>query len=247
MLFDFRVFVGRSFDGVQQTVDELLKSMDALEIETALVCPLKPISYDLAQANATLATDIKAHNDRVLGAARIDPWRPDAVELLQLGLSTQGLRALFLNPWEEHFRAEMDGLDPLMQIAHEHHVPVLVAAGYPWYSGALQVSRLARRWSDVPIVMSNGGQINITGLGQADATLAIRQAPNLYIDTAGVYRQDFIEETVAQFGGERVLFASGAPFFDQRYEVKRVLWAKVNDAAHRAMQIGNARRLLGLG
>ena len=83
-------------------------------------------------------------------------------------------------------------------------------------------------------------------LGQADATLALHQTPNLYIDTAAVYRQDFIEETVEAFGAGRVLFGSGSPYFDQRYEIKRVLLAKVDEVAREAMQAGNARRLLGL-
>jgi predicted TIM-barrel fold metal-dependent hydrolase len=108
------------------------------------------------------------------------------------------------------------------------------------------VKTLADRWPALPIIMSNGGQINISGLGQADATLALRQSANLYIDTAGVYRQDFIEETLAGIGGERVLFGSGAPYFDQRYEVKRVLYVKADPASCQAMQSGNALRILGL-
>jgi predicted TIM-barrel fold metal-dependent hydrolase len=93
--------------------------------------------------------------------------------------------------------------------------------------------------------MTNGGQINISGLGQADATLAMEKASNLYIDTAGVYRQDFIEETVEAFGGNRVLFASGAPYFDQRYEIKRIILAKVDEKERLAMQFGSARELIG--
>jgi len=246
MIVDFRVFLGQGFDGVQQTVDQLLRRMDALDIDMALACPLKPLSYDLDRANATLAACIEDHADRLLGAARVDPWQPDAPESLRRGLETHNLRAVFLNPWEENFRAEMGGLDPLMEIAEWHGVPVLIATGYPWLSESLQVCALARRWPGVPVVMSNGGQINISGLAQADAALALHRAHNLYIDTAGVYRQDFIEETVQQMGAERVLFASGAPYLDQRYEVKRVLWADVDDTARRAMQCGNAQRLLGL-
>jgi len=105
---------------------------------------------------------------------------------------------------------------------------------------------LAQRWPRVAVVMTNGGQINISGLGQANATLALRQTPNLYIDTAGIYRQDFIEETIEEFGGARVLFGSGAPYFDQRYEIKRILMAKVEDAARQAVQSQTARQLLGL-
>jgi predicted TIM-barrel fold metal-dependent hydrolase len=246
MIFDFRVFLGHSFDGTQQTVSNLLRTMDSLKIDMVLACPLKPLSYDLKQANTDLADSIKPCPDRLVGAARIDPWQPDAADMLRRGVETLFLRALYLNPWEEHFRADLEILDPLLAIAEECEIPVLVSAGYPWLSEALQVSKLAQRWPKVPIVMTNGGQINISGLGQADVTIALRQASNLCIDTAGIYRQDFIEETIEEFGGERVLFGSGAPYFDQRYEIKRVLLAKVGDAARQAVQGGTARHLLHL-
>lgn len=246
MFFDFRVFLGQSFDGTSQSADELLHSMDALGIEHALACPLKPISYNLGEANTALAAAIRGYRNRLVGAARIDPWQPAAVDSLRITVEDLGLRALFLNPWEEHFRADLEMLDPLMDVARMHRLPVLVAAGYPWLSEALQICMLAQRWPSVPVVMTNGGQINISGLGQADATLAMQKQSNLYIDTAGVYRQDFIEETVEAFGGERVLFASGKPYFDQHYEIKRVTLAKVSESDRIAMQAGSAMKLLGL-
>ena len=73
MIFDFRVFLGHSFDGIQQTPIDLLKTMDSLNVDMALVCPFKPLSYNLNLANADLAASIKPHPDRLLGAARIDP------------------------------------------------------------------------------------------------------------------------------------------------------------------------------
>jgi predicted TIM-barrel fold metal-dependent hydrolase len=244
MIFDFRTFLGQSFDGTRQTVSDLLRSMDALRIDMALACPFKPVSYNLDRANEELAVSIKDHPDRLVGAARIDPWQPDAEKLLERALESYGLKALFLNPWEEHFRADLGRLDPLLEILQAHSAPVLVASGYPWLSEALQVCRLAQRWRDTPVVMTNGGQFNISGLGQADVTLALSKAPNLFIDTAGVYRQDFIEETADAFGAERVLFGSGSPCFDQRYEIQRILLAKVNGTARISMQSGNALRLL---
>lgn len=246
MIFDFRVFLGHSFDGTRQAVSDLLRTMDSLNIEMALACPLKPLSYDLNQANTDLANAIKAYPDRLVGAFRLDPWQIDAPKLGQRAVETLGLRALYLNPWEETFRADLPLLDPLLALAEEYSLPLLVAAGYPWLSEALQVSKLAQRWPRVAVVMTNGGQINISGLGQADATLALRQTPNLYMDTAGIYRQDFIEETIEEFGGERVLFGSGAPYFDQRYEIKRILLAKVDESGRQAVQNGTARGLLGL-
>jgi len=78
MNFDFRVFLGQSFDRTNQLVSDLLHSMDALKIEMALTCPFKPLSYDLYQANIDLAAAVKAHPDRFICAARVDPWQPDA-------------------------------------------------------------------------------------------------------------------------------------------------------------------------
>jgi predicted TIM-barrel fold metal-dependent hydrolase len=244
MLFDFRTFAGESFDGVSQTVGALLRSMDALEVEASLVCPLKPVSYNLNDANSALAAGLRAHPDRLFGAARIDPWQPSAAGSLRRAVEDLSLRALYLNPWEEHFRADLERLDPLMDLARIYSLPVLVATGYPWLSEALQVCELARRWPSVPVVMTNGGQINISGLGQADASLAMQKATNLHIDTAGVYRQDFIEETIQAFGRTRVLYASGSPYFDPRYEVRRVMLAKVAEEDRLAIQAENAKRLL---
>jgi len=136
------------------------------------------------------------------------------------------MQALFLHPWEETF-ASICSDRPADGVCRERKLPVLVMSGFPWLSEALQVRKLAARWPAVPIVMSNGGQINISGLGQADATLALAACPNLYIDTAGIYRQDFIEETVELSGLSGCCSAAGRPYFDQRYEIKRVQVAKV--------------------
>jgi len=244
MIVDFRVFVGQSFDGTRQTVGDLVHGLDSLSLDRALVCPFKPLSYNLDEANAQLAAAIRPYPDRLLGAARIDPWQPDAPASLRRGIEMLGLRALYLNPWEEHFPADLERLDSLMEVAQAHRVPVLVAAGYPWLSAAAQVCALARRWASVPVVMSNGGQINISGLGQAGAALALAQAPNLHFDSAGVYRQDFIEECVRDFGAERVLLGSGSPYFDPRLEIKRILWAKVSESERCLMLGENAARLL---
>lgn len=246
MLFDFRVFLGQSFDGTRQTAPELLKVMDTSHIDMALVCPFKPLSYNINDANIELSQVISTHSDRLIGAARLDPWQPDACENLRRSFDSLDFHALYLNPREEQFQSDSEMLDPLMGIAEEYCAPVVIATGFPWVSEALQVLKLALRWPGVSIVMTNGGQINITGLGQADVTLALSRSPNLFMDTAGVYRQDFIEETIETIGSERVLFGSGSPYFDQAFEVRRVALLKVSGDDLQRIQSDNAMRLLSL-
>lgn len=246
MIFDLRVFIGESFNGLSQTADELLANMDDLNIDMALACPFKPLFYDLRQANQDLSTAIEKHTDRLVGAARIDPWQPDAAQTLVWSVDELGMQALFLNPWEENFQADSPKLDEVMAAAQDRELPVLISAGYPWLSEASQIAGLASRWPQVPIVMTNGGQINISGLGQSGAALALSKHSSLSFDTAGIYRQDFIDAMVEKFNGNRVFFASGSPYFDQRYEILRVKLAHLNEGYRQKVAGGNAVKLLGI-
>ena len=137
-------------------------------------------------------------------------------------------------------------VDPVVEVAGRHGVPVIVAAGYPWLSEGLQVGELAGRFPGVRFVATNGGQINISGLGQTDVELALKACPNLSVQTAGVYREDFLENVVERFGAGRLLFSSAFPLLEPRLEVLRARWLHVSEAARAAVLGGNAADLFDL-
>jgi uncharacterized protein len=240
---DSLTFVGESLFGQRATVDELLQMLDETEIERAVVCPFRPRSYRLEEANEAIAAAVERHPDRLIPFARVDPNLGDAA-LSELARATSelGLRGLFLHPWEETFRVNDARVDELLE---GFDLPVIIAAGYPWLSEGLQLGELARRHPDVRVIATNGCQINISGLGQTDAELALAANPNLAVQTTGVYREDFLEGVAARFGSERLFYASGFPLYDPRLEVLRVRWAP-NLSQHDRAQVlgGNADRLL---
>jgi predicted TIM-barrel fold metal-dependent hydrolase len=243
---DAFTFLGESLLGYSQSEAELLSRLDAASVEQAVVCPLKPPTYHLEAANERVAETCR-RQPRFVGLARVDPHQGDrAVRELERGLQELGLRGLFLHPWEETFRINQPQLDELLGVCAARGVPVLVATGYPWVSEAAQVGDLARRHPDVSLVMTHGGQINISGLGQMDAFEVLHRNPNVCMETSGVYRQDFILDVVSELGAERVLFGSNSPRMDMRLEVERVRGADVSDAARELMLEGNARRVFRL-
>lgn len=243
---DAFTFLGESLLGYAQSADELLARMDSVEVDQAIVCPVKPRGYHLEAANDFVA-DAVARQPRFVGLARVDPNQGEAaLQELERAVSGLGLHGLFLHPWEETFRVNSPRIDPLLARCAELNVPVLIATGYPWLSEASQVGDVARRFPSVPIVMTHGGQINISGLGQMDAFEVLRRQPNLSIETSGVYRQDFVLDVATQLGPERVLFGSNSPNMDCRLEVERVRQADVAEAARRLMLAGNARRIFKL-
>jgi predicted TIM-barrel fold metal-dependent hydrolase len=221
--------------------------MDELGVDQAVVCPVKPRGYHLAAANEAVAEAVSASGGRLTGVARVDPLLGDeACAELDQAVEELGLRGLFLHPWEETFRITDRCVIPVVEVARRHGVPVIVAAGYPWLSEALQVGALARSFPDVTFVATNGLQLNISGLGQIDAELAMADNENLLIQTSGVYREDFLEGVMGRFGAHRVLYASGYPHFDPRLEIRRVQWAAFSEPDKATILGGNAAAVFAL-
>jgi predicted TIM-barrel fold metal-dependent hydrolase len=243
---DAFTFVGLSLFGASQTPVELLSKMDAAGVERAVVCPLKPPGYHLGPANDMVAEAV-AREPRLVGLARVDPnLEHEAIAELDRATSDLGLRGLFLHPWEETFRINGPRVDPILTRCAELQIPVVIASGYPWVSEAAQVGDLARRFANVTLVMTHGGQINISGLGQADALGTLQRHANVCMETSGVYRQDFLEDVATQIGPERVLFGSNSPFMDMRLEVERARWANLAEESKKLILAGNAQRIFKL-
>ena len=221
--------------------------MDEVGVDRAVVCPVKTRGYHLAASNDAVAEAVSESGGRLIGVARVDPLLGDeACAELERALEALGLRGLFLHPWEETFRIADACVTPVVEVARQHDVPVIVASGYPWLSEALQVGVLARRLPDVTFIATNGLQLNISGLGQIDAELALADNDNLLIQTSGVYREDFIEGIVRRFGAHRVLYASTYPLFDPRLEIRRVQWARFGAPETAAILGGNAAAVFSL-
>jgi predicted TIM-barrel fold metal-dependent hydrolase len=214
--------VGASINGYRLLAEELLSSMDANGIGRSVIAPVQPKSYHLEPENEAIAATQSRYPERFAGLCRVDPRQGEgAVAELRRCVLRLELNGLMLHPWEEGYTVSDAPAVRLVREAGSLGVPVFVATGYPWVAHATQARAVAERAKETTIIMSHGGQINISGLAQADAFLAMEACENLCIGTNGVYRQDFLEECVAAFGPERVLFASMAPVFDQGFELDR--------------------------
>jgi uncharacterized protein len=242
---DALAYVGPSLFGSGQSYGELIDRMDRAGIDVSVIAPARPVDYHLGPGNDLVVALQSSHPDRVAGLVRVDPNRADAAEEARRGLA-RGLRGVLLHPREEVYAVNDARVDPVLAVCADHGVPVVVAAGQPWLSEAMQVAELAGRHPDVQILMTNGGQLNISGLGQIDALTALLTCPNILVATNGVYRQDFIEGVVRDHGAHRVLFASASPQFDPVYEVLRIRLADVRNSDRDAMLGGGAAALFSL-
>ncbi len=243
MIIDANITLGTSRFGMELAEGVALERCAHEGVTVAVVNPSHPVDHDFLRANEELAGTVERAKGRLVGLCRVDPWDGDVgLQLLHSSVDSLGFRGLFLHPAEEHFRINDSRIVPLAKLAAELDIPVVVATGYPWLSEPSQVADFAQWCPDVPVIMTNGGQYNISGLSQIDAESALGLA-NIHLYTSGVYREDFLQKVVKNFGPERVLFASSAPYFDPGFEKRRVDLLHVSEGEREALLRRNAQRV----
>jgi len=244
MIVDAHVYLGQCLFGYGQSLAEILANMDRLGIDKAVLVPVKPRDYHLAPANDLVADAVQRHPDRFLGLCRVDPWQGEtAVAEVKRGFEELGACGLYLDPWEENFQANDDVVLPVLQKVGRYSKPVVINAGHLRVSHPTQVRDIASRFPAVQFIACNGGQINISGMLQYEARRMLETCPNVVIQTAGTYREDFLEEITTEVGEARVLFASRSPVYDQEFEMARVRFAHLSMSQKEKLWGANALKV----
>jgi predicted TIM-barrel fold metal-dependent hydrolase len=245
VIVDALMLLGENRFGPTLEVPDALALCERLGIDKLVAAPARPLDYHLEPANERLAEAARASDGRLAALGRVDPLNGRAAQAeARRCLDELGCAGLFLHPGEESFPVAV--ARHVLEVAAERRAPVVVATGWFALSEPLQVAQAAADVPDIPVVLTNGGQINISGLSMADAWLALTSHDNLLVMTNGEYRQDFIERLANDLSPERVLYASCAPVFDPVFEQKRIRSATMTDEARSAVEGGNAARLFHL-
>lgn len=249
MIIDVFTMVGKSINGYELSPEKLIESMNLYGIDQSVISPVQPFGYHFEPANDEIASIVANHPTRFIGFGRVDPRQGEkALMEVDRAITQLGLKGILLHPWEEGYQVNRDFVVDVAKHAAVYQVPLLVATGYPWVSHALQVADLAEKAPNTTIIMTHGGQINISGLAQSDAYLAMKKNDNLYMETSGVYRQDFIEDIIADFGAERVMFGSHSPKMHQGFELDRAISAtKSSSNVRKAVLGGSIQKILAFG
>jgi uncharacterized protein len=243
VLTDCHCYLGPCLFGPSQDRRSLLETMDQCGVERAVVIAARPPTYRLGPANAAVLQHALRSRHRLVPLVRIDPWQGDAAIAEARSFLERGARALYLNPWEESFAINSEVVWPMAALAERADCPVFVSMGHPWVAHPTQLGDLAKRFGRVRFIASHGASLDISGRGLHDARRLLTSCPNVWIDTSGVYRMDFLEGVIRDFGARRVLFGSGSPYFDMQFELERARAATSDNQSREAVLSDNAQTL----
>jgi predicted TIM-barrel fold metal-dependent hydrolase len=247
MKIDAHVYLGNSLFGYSQTAEEIIEKLDAQGVDRCVLCPVRPFDYHLEPENDSVSRTVKGHKDRFTGLVRVDPRQGEkALREMVRGIETLGLRGLYLNPWEESYPINSEMVYPLVEKAGQYHVPVMIRGGFPVVSHPSQIRDLVRRFPGTTFIATSAGQINISGGGLEDARILLTENKNVFMETSGIYREDFIEEMAKVLGAGRLLYGSASPVMDMSFEIQRVQRAHLKEKEKAQILGKNLVKLLGI-
>lgn len=247
MIIDFHTYVGKSLLGYELSVETLLQNMEKYSVAASVICPMKGLDPYYDEPNREIASLQDKHRGKLFGFARVNPHlRAKAADCLRLALDELGLKGLVLHPWEETFAVNNPIVFPLVELAVQRGVPVMLEAGYPLLSHSFQVADLVERYPDAVFIMTHGGQLDSSGWSMTDSEYVMHKLPNLVMETSGMFADELLERLPSEVGEERLLFGSHSPWLNLGLELKRVERAHISSMTRQSILGGNAAKLLGI-
>lgn len=247
MIIDSHVKLGLRFTGKAHSAEEYIEHMDKNGISRAVICPNKPPSYMVEEGNDHIQSLLDKYPDKFYGAVRIDPWKRDSVESeLDNRFSHPGFKAIYLHPWEENFQCNRGVALPIADYAQRYKKPLIIEAGYTWASHISQIADLARQYPDVKILVTNAGQLDLSGLTLSNVRYSMLKYTNLYMGTACAVAAEWLAALVQKDAKGRILFETGFPFFEPYLEKYRIDVAYLEDSEKQEVFSGNIKGFLGI-
>jgi predicted TIM-barrel fold metal-dependent hydrolase len=239
MIIDFHCHAGQG-DGLtgppftEAPLGAYLKRAQKAGIDRTVVVPC--FHSDYGRANAELAQIVAAHPRRLLGFgwvhAKRDAGRIGA--LVRRAVREHGLRGLKVHGTEALPTREV------CDAARAHRIPLLVDV-----TGRSHVLHmLAPQYPDVPFVVAHMGSFWDDWRAQQQMVDILARYPNVYADTSGVRRFDYLVEAVRKAGAKKLLFGTDGPWLHPALELHKIRLLRLPADQEALILGGNALRLL---
>ena len=191
---------------------------------------------DYATANRELARLVARHRSRLTGFAMVhcgrDARRID--ELLDEAVHRFGFCGVKVHGHEQlPTRA-------LCEAAQRLRIPVLVDVG----GKAHAIDMFAPQYPRVNFIIPHLGSFADSFRAHQEVINQLRRYPNVYADTSGVRRFDYLVEAVRQAGPRKILFGSDGPWLHPGLELHKIRLLGLEPRAERLITGANARRLI---
>lgn len=211
-----------------------LQRMRAAGIRRTVV--FAPFHSDYAIANAEVARIVAQSQGELIGFAfvhaRRDAGRIGAmVEQAVVGWRFRGIKV--------HGSDALPGRE-ICEVARRFRIPILVDV----VGKAHIIEMLASRYPQVDFIIPHLGSFNDDWKAQQRVCDQLVRFPNVYADTSGVRRFDYLVQAVERAGAHKLLFGSDGPWLHPGLELAKIRLLELSPEKEALITGGNIARLL---
>lgn len=195
-----------------------------------------PFHSDYAVANAEVAQIVARRPGQLIGFAFVHAKR-DAGRIhvmVEQAVLRWGFRGI-----KVHGADGLPGRE-ICQVAAHFRIPVLVDV----VGKAHVIEMLASRYPQVDFIIPHLGSFSDDWKAQQTVCDQLVRYPNVYADTSGVRRFDYIVQAVERAGAAKLLFGSDAPWLHPALELQKIRLLELPPPAENLILGGNIQRLL---
>jgi predicted TIM-barrel fold metal-dependent hydrolase len=211
-----------------------LRRARAAGIGRTVICPAFHSDYSVA--NRELADIVERHRDRLIGFAFVHTGRDAGriFDMVERAVNDYGFRGIKVHGSDSMPTRE------LCETARAFNLPVLVDV----VGRAHTVDMFAPQYPDVNFVVAHLGSFMDDWRALQRVCDQLARLPNVYADTGGTRRFDYILQAVRRAGPRKVLFGSDGPWLHPGVELAKIRYLGLSPADFALVAGGNAMRLL---
>jgi uncharacterized protein len=215
-------------------IEPYLRRARAAGIDKTVVVPA--FHSDYAKANAQVARIVARHPNRLIGFAVVHGIR-DAGRILEMvrhAVRRWGFRGMKVHGHDAMPTREV------CEVAQTLHLPMMVDV----VGRAHVVEMLASQYPGVNFIIPHFGSFQGDWRAQQQVVDQLVRYPNVFADTSGVRRLDYIIQAARRAGAAKILFGSDGPWLRPGVELAKVRALGLPPAEEKLVLGGNLLRLM---
>jgi len=212
-----------------------LRRARAAGIAKTVVIPAGHSDYSIA--NRELARIVARHRGRLIGFASVHSTRDAGRvrDMVRRAVVDWGFRGLKVHGYDAPATREV------CEAVREFRIPMLVDV----VGRAYLVDLLAPQFPDVNFIIPHIGSFTDDFRAQQQVVDQLVRHRNVFADTAGVRRFDFIVQAVRRAGPHKVIFGSDGPWLHPGLELHKIRLLGLPPDQEAMILGGNLMRLIG--
>jgi uncharacterized protein len=216
-------------------IEPYLRRARAAAIDRTII--VAPFHSDYAKANAAVARIVGQHPGRFIGFAFVHAQR-DAGRVREMvghAVSRWGFRGIKVH------RIDAPATREVCEAARAFRIPLL----YDVVGEPFRIDILAREYRDVTFIVPHLGSFSDDWRAHIQVIDQLVRYPNVYADTAGVRRFDYLLQAVRRAGPRKLIFGSDGPWLHPGLELQKIRLLGLPPSQEALILGGNVCRLLG--